>query len=181
VIVREQRPGDQAAVREVLTAAFRDSGEVAHLAETLAARADRPGPGCVLVAESEGTVVGHVQLSRGWIDPAPRLVEVVILSPLGVAPSHHRSGVGTALCRAALEQARGLGMPAVFLEGDPAYYARLGWEPAGAHGFTAPSTRIPPPGFQVVLLPSWQSWMVGPVVYNDTFWALDFVGLRSSA
>jgi putative acetyltransferase len=138
VIVREQRPRDETAVRQVLTAAFDDRGQVADLARTLAARADRPSPDCVLVAESEGTVVGHVQLSRGWI-----------------------------------------GIPAVFLEGDPAYYARMGWERAGAHGFTAPSPRIPPAGFQVVRLPAWQSWMVGPVVYNDTFWTSDFVGLRS--
>jgi putative acetyltransferase len=179
VIVREQTRTDATAVRQLLTSAFDDSGQVADLAEALAARPDRPSAGAVLVAESRGTVMGHVQLSRGWIDAGPRLVAVVILSPSGVEPSHQRRGIGTAPCNAALEQARRLGMPAVFLEGDPAYYARLGWERASAHGFTAPSTRIPEAGFQVVLLPCWQPWMVGAVVYNDTFWTLDFVGLRN--
>jgi putative acetyltransferase len=179
VIVREQTRSDAAAVRRVLTRAFDDSGQVADLAEALAARADRPSAGAVLVAESQGTAVGHVQLSRGWIDAGPRLVDVVIFSPLGVEPSHQRRGIGTALCNAALEQACRLDMPAVFLEGDPAYYAQFGWERASAHGFTAPSTRIPAAGFQVVLLPSWQPWMVGAVAYNDTFWTLDFVGLRN--
>jgi putative acetyltransferase len=176
VITREQVRRDAAAVRQVLTSAFDDSGQVADLAEALAARPDRPS--APLVAESEGAVVGHVQLSRGWIDADLRLVEIAILSPLGVAPGHQQRGIGSALCHAALEQARRLDLPAVFLEGDPGYYARLGWQRASTHGFTAPSTRIPDGGFQVALLAGWQPWMVGAIVYNDTFWTLDFVGLR---
>jgi putative acetyltransferase len=119
-----------------------------------------------------------VQVSRAWIDAAPALVEALVLSPLGVAPTHQRRGVGRALCAAAVERARELGAPAVFLEGDPGYYARLGWRPAGEPTFTRPSVRIPEAGFQVVLLPAWRPWMTGAVVYNDTFWAHDCVGLR---
>ena len=28
-------------------------------------------------------------------------------------------------------------------------------------------------------LPPWRSWMSGGLVYNDTFWAFDCVGLRN--
>jgi putative acetyltransferase len=176
VVIREQVPQDAAAVRQLLSSVFGDAGQVADLAEALATRVDRPS--AALVAEAEGTVVGHVRLSAGWIDADPRLVEVLVLSPLGVEPAHQRRGIGQALCNAALEHARSLEIPAVFLEGDPRYYARLGWQRASAHGFIAPSTRIPDPGFQVVILPSWRPWMVGAVVYNDTFWTFDRVGLR---
>jgi putative acetyltransferase len=176
VEIRECRPQDRAAVRELVTSAFGDEGQVADLVDALDARRDRPAPG--LVAEVDAKPVGYVQLSRGWIDADRQLVETLILSPLGVLPAQQRSGVGKALCHAAVEQARDLEAPAVFLEGNPAYYGRLGWEPASAHGFVAPSHRIPAPGFQVVLLPSWQPWMTGTVVYNDTFWACDLVGLR---
>lgn len=162
-----------------MTEAFADDGGVAALAEALHARDDRPGESALL-AESDGEVVGHVQLSKAWIDAAPALVDALVLSPLGVAPDHQRRGVGRALCEAAVAHARQLQAPAVFLEGDPGYYGRLGWHRASDRGFTAPSVRIPQPGFQVVLLPSWQRWMVGAVVYNDTFWALDFVGLRDT-
>jgi putative acetyltransferase len=55
----------------------------------------------------------------------------------------------------------------------------LGWQAAHDHGFQAPSTRIPAAGFQVALLPAWQPWMTGALVYNDTFWAHDCVGLRT--
>ncbi len=179
MIVRTQHRDDGPAVRQVLTDAFADGGRVAALAEALAGRPDRPtGP---LVAEVNGELVGHVQLSRGWIDALPQLVDVLVLSPLGVVGKHQRSGIGRALCQAAIEQARRHAAPAVFLEGDPAYYSRIGWQRASGLGFTAPSTRIPEPGFQVIMLPAWQPWMVGAVVYNDTFWALDFVGLRDPA
>jgi putative acetyltransferase len=176
VVIREQGPQDSVAVRRLLTSAFGDAGQVADLAEALWTRPDRSCP--ALVAEHDGTVVGHVQLSAGWIDADLRLVDVLVLSPLGVEPALQRRGIGQALCRAALEHAGTRGIPAVFLEGDPRYYARLGWQRASAHGFPAPSRRIPDPGFQVAVLPAWQPWMVGPVVYNDTFWTFDRVGLR---
>ena len=175
MLIRERRPADDPAIRQLLTAAFDDS-RVADLAEALDARADRPT--APLVAEVGGEPVGYVQLSRSWVDAAPRVVDVLVLSPLGVLPARQRQGVGRALCHAAVQRADELGDPAVFLEGDPAYYAKLGWERASNRGFTAPSTRIPDVAFQVVLLPSWQDWMTGPLVYNDTFWAMDFVGLR---
>jgi putative acetyltransferase len=66
----------------------------------------------------------------------------------------------------------------VFLEGDPAYYARFGFVPAGELGFTAPSPRIPAPAFQVHLLPAYAPWLRGNLVYNDLFWQYDCVGLR---
>lgn len=179
MIVRAQHSTEWPAVRRVLTEAFADDGRVAALAEALHARADRP-PETTLVAESDGELVGHVQLSRAWIDAEAALVEALVLSPLGVAPAHQRRGVGRALCDAAVARGRQLRAPAIFLEGDPGYYARLGWQRAGDRGFTAPSVRIPDPGFQVVVLPSWEPWMVGALVYNDTFWSFDCVGLRTA-
>ncbi|MDT4921226.1 MAG: putative acetyltransferase [Pseudonocardiales bacterium] len=167
---------EPATVRRLLTTAFADDGRVADLVEALTARPEDVG--LPLVAESAGTVVGYTQLSRGWIDADRQLVEALVLSPLAVAPAHQRRGIGRALSDAAVEQARQLGAPAVFLEGDPKYYAKLGWQPAGAQGFTAPSVRIPDAAFQVVVLPARQPWMTGALVYNDTFWSLDCVGLR---
>lgn len=43
--------------------------------------------GLSFVAELRGQVVGHVQLSKSWLDAPKRLVEVLVLSPLGVVPS----------------------------------------------------------------------------------------------
>jgi len=144
-MIREYRPDDEAGVRAVVTEAFGDEGEtVAALVDDLRvghARAE-------LVAEQDGAVVGHVLLSRSWVDARQGLVEVLVLSPLSVAPGHQGRGAGTGLLAAAIDRARRLGAPAVFLEGSPAYYSPRGFEPATPRGFTRPSTRpstSPPP------------------------------------
>jgi putative acetyltransferase len=129
-----------------------------------------------LVAEEQGAVVGHVQLNRCWVDARERLVEVAVLSPLATDPAHQGRGVGTALVSAALEAARRVREPAVFLEGDPAFYASRGFAPAASLGFDRPSPRIPEPAFQVALFDD--QLPRGPVVYCQTFWTEDCVGLR---
>jgi hypothetical protein len=50
-------------------------------------------------------------------------------------------------------------VPLVFLEGAPGYYSRFGFEPGAAHGFRKPSLRIPDAAFQVLRLPTYESWM----------------------
>jgi putative acetyltransferase len=164
-------------VRTVTTAAFGpDGARVADLVDSL--QASDAFSGLSFVAEQDGGAVGHVMLTRSWLDAPPALVDVLVLSPLSVHPDHQRRGVGRALVVHALGQAEAEGAPAVFLEGDPAYYGRLGFERASARGFERPSTRIPDAAFQVVVLPKHQEWMRGRIVYADRFWAFDCVGLR---
>jgi putative acetyltransferase len=174
-VIRPDRLADESAVRRVVTDAFTDHGAgVAALADDLRrthARAE-------LVAEQDGAVVGHVLLSRSWVDAREALVDVLVLSPLSVAPEHQGRGVGTALVEAAITAARGLDAPALFLEGSPAYYGSRGFEPATPRGFTRPSTRIPEPAFQVAVLDGHEQWMTGALVYCEPFWAHDSVGLR---
>jgi putative acetyltransferase len=175
VRIRPQSPEDAAAVREVIgRRAFAGHPEVVALEDALAQRSDSAG----YVAVVDEQVVGHVRLTRGWVDAEMRLVDVLVLSPLSVAPKHQNRGIGRALVGHAVAEAELRGVPAVFLEGDPAYYARLGWRPASELGVTPPSVRIPEPACQGVALPGWQPWMRGELVYADTFWAFDCVGLR---
>jgi putative acetyltransferase len=174
VTIREQVAGDDAAVREVITLAFRD-GSVADLDEALA---QRPR-GRALVASSDSGLVGHVRVTWGWIDAPSRLVDVLILSPLSVAPDWQGRGIGRALVGSALKLATELAAPLVFLEGSPDYYAKSGFELAAGLGFVRPSVRVPEGGFQVVRLPGYESWMKGALVYPDTFWEFDRVGLRT--
>jgi putative acetyltransferase len=73
------------------------------------------------------------------------------------------------------------GVPAVFLEGSPVYYPRFDFMPAVQLGFRKPSLRIPDAAFQVITLPAYEPWMTGTVVYAETFWRHDVVGIRDSA
>ncbi len=175
--IRRQRPDDATALRDVIGRAFEGQPEVVALEEALAQRADSTG----YVALVDDRVVGHVRLTRGWIDSEARLVDVLVLSPLSVAPEWQRRGIGRALVAHAVAEAERAGAPAVFLEGDPAYYVRLGWRPASDLGVTPPSARIPEPACQAVPLPGWEPWMRGALVYAETFWALDCVGLRGDS
>lgn len=174
MLIRDQRRREDGAVEAVHRAAFGDHGEqVAAIPAGL-----RPGSPISLVAEVDGAVVGHVMVSRNLLDAPRRLVDVGVLSPLGVLPEFQRRGVGKALVAAAVSAAREAGYPALFLEGDPAYYARLGFRAGGDLGFRRPSLRIPPAAFQVVLFEAHEEWMTGTLVYDAVFWRLDAVGLR---
>jgi putative acetyltransferase len=178
--IRRQLPNatDQAVVRDLTVRAFGpDEGPVvARLVQAL--QSSDAFAGLSFIAEHDGRPVGHTMLTRSWVDAPAALVDVLVLSPLSVAPEHQRAGVGRALVEHALAVADDDGWPAVFLEGDPAYYSRLGFKRASARGFTSPSARIPDAAFQVVTRTAHQPWMTGALVYADRFWALDCVGLR---
>jgi len=59
------------------------------------------------------------------------------LGPVSVKPHRQREGIGNQLVRMGLEQAREGGWQGVFVVGDPKFYARFGFEPALAMGFTS--------------------------------------------
>jgi putative acetyltransferase len=176
VRVRPQRVGELAAVVGVVGEAFGRpvvADLVTRLQGSLAG-----GAGISLVAELDGAIVGHVQLSRCWVDAPDRLVEVLTLSPLSVLPGRQGHGIGGHLVREALQAAQGARWPLVFLEGSPKYYQRFGFEAAQRRGFTRPSPRILEEAFQVAVLPDWEVSITGGFVYTDIFWELDCVGLR---
>lgn len=174
LVLRAERPGEEAAVRDVVTRAF--LGEHADLVDRL--RASDAWLGLSFVAEREGEVVGHVCFTRSRLDAPPRLVDILVLSPLSVVPDRQGQGIGSALVRYALEQLQSRPEPVVFLEGSPTYYARFGFRPGGELGFRRPSLRVPEAAFQVLLLPSHEDWMTGTLVYHHLWWDLDAVGLR---
>ena len=176
--LRPERSGDEARIRGVVEKAFVGEPVVGELMDAFRRSPDWV-PRLSFVAELEGEIVGHVLFTRSLLDAPRRLVDVLVLSPVSVAPARQGRGIGSALIRHGLDEVRRLtDEPLVFLEGPPGFYARFGFEPAGALGFRRPSLRIPEPAFQVVRLPSWESWMTGTLVYSRVFWDLDCVGLR---
>ena len=178
VEVRAETPSDWALVRSIHLAAFGDHGEVvANLVDDLRDPVAR-GEGLSLVAEVEERLVGHVMFTPSMLDAPKCLVPVQVLSPIGVLPECQRMGIGTALIRRGVELLSERLVPLVFLEGSPTYYPRHGFEPAAEHGFRKPSLRIPDAAFQVLRLPAYAPWMTGTLVYSETFWRNDVVGLR---
>ena len=176
---RAELPGEADAVRELVLDAF-DEPVVAELVDALRVSSDWID-GLSFVAELDGRLLGHILFTRALLDAPRRLVRVLVLSPVSVASDLQRRGIGTSLVRHGLSEVARRDEPLVFLEGDPAYYARFGFEPATALGFRRPSLRIPEPAFQVVRQRGHEPWMTGTLVYARAFWDLDCVGLRDPA
>lgn len=130
--LRDEEPRDHDAVLRVEEAAFGRPDE-ARLVDALRAAAR---PHLSLVAEWDGRLVGHAFFSPVRIEgpgPAPA---AGALGPIGVTPARQGHGIGAALVRAGLARAPELGWRAVFLLGDPAWYARFGFRlaaPLGLH------------------------------------------------
>ncbi len=98
-----------------------------------------------LVAEEDGAVVGHVQLSRAWIGSDP----VLSLGPIGVLLARQGRGIGSALVEAALAAARERHEIAVILLGSKEFYPRFGFLPGSAFGLRNPFTGMQEGGFVV--------------------------------
>jgi len=111
-------------------------------------------PSLSFVAEEDGALIGHVLLTRAWLerdDGKPDL-PLLLLAPLAVVPAAQRQGVGTALVEAAVTLARESGEIAMLVFGDPALYGRFGFVPAGPLGIRTPHPAEPEWGWQVLEL-----------------------------
>jgi len=178
--IREERPDDHDQVRRVQNLAFaHHKGRVGGLVDALR-EAMSGSDGLSLVATDKDILVGHAMFTRCLLDAPKRLVDVQVLSPVGVLPERQGQGIGSMLITTGLEMLNARGVPLVFLEGSPSYYRRFGFVAGAELGFVKPSLRIPDAGFQVKVLESYESWMTGTLVYSQTFWDLDFVGLRTT-
>jgi putative acetyltransferase len=181
VDIRVEQESDWPTVRAVHRAAFGAHGDVvANLVGDLREAVAKGGEGLSLVAEANGVVVGHVMFTPSLLDAPKRLVSVRVLSPVGVSPAWQKQGIGTAMIRGGLELLTERAVPLVFVEGPPKYYSRLGFQPGAAQGFRKPSLRIPDAAFQAMCLPSYEPWMTGTLIYAETFWRHDAVGLRDA-
>ena len=132
--IRRAGDADLEAVLAVEREAFGTESEaelVRHLLEDPSAR-----PTINLLAFEDDRPVGHILMTAAVIGDsgAPTL----ILAPLAVVPDAQRKGIGGALIRAALEDAREMGIQLVLVLGHPDYYPRHGFTPAGVHGIEAP-------------------------------------------
>lgn len=139
VMIRHERAGDVAAREALLDAAF-GLARFEKAAERL--REDRlPADGLSFVASERGRPVGTVRL---WNVTAGPERPALLLGPLAVASACRNRGIGAALMRRALREARRLGHRAVLLVGDAPYYARFGFSAAKTGQLWLPGPFEPP-------------------------------------
>jgi predicted N-acetyltransferase YhbS len=125
ITIRQERPTDIVAREALIDLSF-GRGRFDKTSERL--REGRlPAEDLSFVAVEHGRVVGTVRL---WHVSTDTGQPALLLGPLAVAPSRRRRGVGTALVRRALRDARRRGHRAMILVGDSPYYGRFGFTAA---------------------------------------------------
>ena len=137
-VIRLETPHDYREVEHITREAFWnhylpgcDEHYLAHILR---------GSSCFLpeldfVAELDGKIVGNIMYTRAVVfcDDG---IEFPVLSfgPVSVLPDFQDMGIGSALIRHSLKEAKRMGHKAVLIYGDPDYYGRFGFEPAEKYG-----------------------------------------------
>jgi putative acetyltransferase len=160
--IRLETPADAQTIETVTACAFRNTPHTSHTEQHIVNALRRAGKLAIsLVAETDGSVIGHVAISpvsisdgaSGWFG----------LGPVSVLPQHQRRGVGSQLVREAIRLLRDAGAAGCVVLGEPEYYSRFGSQADPNLVLTG----VPPEYFQAVSFDA--SKPRGTVMYHEAF------------
>ena len=121
-----------------------------------------------LVAEEDGTIVGHILFSPIMLSGHADAM-IMGLGPLAVSPAYQRQGIGSALALAGLDRCRELGAGAVIVLGHASYYPRFGFKTSTCFGIRS-AFDVPEEAFMVVeLQPGYLDNRSGVAHYHPVF------------
>src|SRR5213593_3299746 len=125
--IREERPDDVAAVRDLDKRAF-GQDQQSNIADALRAN----GAALLsLVATLNDRLVGHIMYSPVSVGGK---VKGAAVGPMAVLPECQRQGIGSKLIEAGNRKLKDAGCPFVIVLGHANYYPRFGFRPASTHG-----------------------------------------------
>ena len=127
IAIRSETAADVAAITEVTVAAFKTL-EISNHTEQFIIAALRAATALtvLLVAESNGCVLGHVAFSPMNISDGTR--NWYGLGPISVLPDYQRQGIGTGLVLEGLTLLKGLNAQGCCLVEHPDYYKKFGFK-----------------------------------------------------
>jgi putative acetyltransferase len=166
MILRDETPLDIDLITEITLAAFADCAYGNHTEQFIIHALRAAGALSVsLVAEIDGSVVGHIAFSPvtiagqhcGWFG----------VGPISVRPDCQRQGIGTALMAEGTKRLRESGASGCLLVGDPAYYQRFGFRNLPELILEG----LPPENF--LGLPFTEDTPQGPVAFHEAFGAAE--------
>lgn len=159
--VREERPDDVAAIRDVNRRAFGQDQE-ANIVDALRSN----GAALLsLVAIVDDRIVGHIMYSPITVGN----VTGAALGPMAVLPDYQRSGIGSKLVEAGNLGIRNAGHPFIIVLGHANFYPRFGFTPAANLGIKC-EWEVPEDVFMVLMLdPARMHGVSGLAKYRDEF------------
>jgi len=126
--IREERPDDIPAIREVNNRAFGETQE-ANIVDALRSNAAML---LSLVATLNSQVVGHILYSPASVEATAGAA----LGPMAVLPEHQRHGIGSKLVEAGNRRIQDAGWPFIIVFGHQHFYPRFGFRPGSTRGIT---------------------------------------------
>lgn len=134
--IRQERISDYAVVYEVVKVAFASAEHSDGNEQDLVTALRNSGafvPELSLVAEVDGTIVGHILFTKADVDGHT----VLALAPLSVLPTYQKQGIGLALMAEGHRIAKELGFDYSVVLGHAEYYPKAGYRPASRFGIKA--------------------------------------------
>lgn len=138
--IRPELPVDLDQIHELHREAFRGPTE-AELVDAIRAGADFLPELSLVAVASDGSVLGHVLVSRVGFEPDPAGTprrDALALAPLAVLPPHAGRGIGSALMHEALAVADRRDEALIAVLGPPSFYRRFGFGSAEEAGVRSP-------------------------------------------
>ncbi|TCQ81016.1 putative acetyltransferase [Ochrobactrum sp. BH3] len=160
--IRKEQPGDVAAIRRLTDEAFRGV-PYSNQKEAAIINALRLASALTLsmVAEEEGSLLGHVAFSPVLIDGTD--CNWYGLGPVSVQPGRQGEGIGSTLIREGLLRLQEAGAKGCVLLGDPGYYQRFGFKVDEGLRLDG----VPPEYFRCLLIDG--EMPKGKVTYHSAF------------
>lgn len=125
--LREERRGDEAAIRAVNDQAFGQELE-GRIVDALRANGAAK---LSLVAIREDQIIGHIMYSPATIDGK---IEGAALGPMAVLPAAQGQGIGSRLMEFGNSRLKERGCPFIIVLGHAEFYPRFGFRPASGTG-----------------------------------------------
>lgn len=141
-----ERPDDAVLIDPLLDRAFgfdRKSRTVYRLREGITPLPEL----CFSAVHPDGSLLASLRFWPILIDDVP----AILLGPLAVEPDQQGRGIGKALVRHGLNEAKRHGHRLCVVVGDPSYYRPYGFAAASPYGLILPGP-VDPPRFQVLEL-----------------------------
>ncbi len=162
VTIREEKPDDVAAIREVNDRAFGQTleGRLVDLLRT------NNGMMLSLVAVNDDRVVGHILFSPVTLTSEAGQLHGAGLGPMAVLPEFQRQEIGKKLISAGVQILRSGETPFIVVLGHAEYYPRFGFTRASRYGVSC-QWEVPDEAF--MMMPLAKDPKPGLVKYREEF------------